>query len=50
MSLFSQFTLIAGISIFLVLVVAGSITLLYTIGDLELPGTLTGGVGHIKRE
>jgi hypothetical protein len=36
--------------VFLILVVVGSISLLYTIGDQELPGVLTGGVGHVKRE
>jgi len=45
-----QFTLIVGTVIFLILMSVGSITLLYSVGDQELPGTLTGGVGHMKHE
>lgn len=46
-----QFTLIVGTVIFLVLISVGSISLLYTIGSQELPGTLIGGLGGpSKRE
>ncbi|KAF8590191.1 hypothetical protein K439DRAFT_1657487 [Ramaria rubella] len=48
----TEFTLIVGTVIFLILLSVGSISLLYTVGYQELPGTLTGGLGGgpIKRE
>ena len=49
--LLREFTLIVGTVVFLILVSVGSISLLYTIGSQELPGTLTGGLGGpLKRE
>ncbi|KAF8510249.1 hypothetical protein JB92DRAFT_3144444 [Gautieria morchelliformis] len=44
-----EFTLILGTVIFLILVSVGSIALLYTVGDQELPGTLTSGAGGASK-
>ncbi|GAA5828166.1 hypothetical protein JCM3770_000008 [Rhodotorula araucariae] len=45
--------LLAGTTVFLALLVAGSVALLYNIGDVPLPGTLSavsGMSGHAKRD
>ncbi|BGP41108.1 hypothetical protein JCM10450v2_005139 [Rhodotorula kratochvilovae] len=45
--------LLAGTTVFLALLVAGSVALLYNIGDVPLPGTLSavsGMAGHAKRD
>ena len=49
---YREFTLIVGTVLFLILISLGSISLLYTIGNNELPGVLTGGVagGSLKHE
>jgi len=46
------FTILAGSTIFLIAIVIGSISLLYSIGEATLPGTLTvtSGGGHLKRD
>jgi hypothetical protein len=44
------FTLIAGTSIAIVLVIVFSISLLYSIGTQELPNVLTGGIIHAKHD
>ncbi|KZT10884.1 uncharacterized protein LAESUDRAFT_672451 [Laetiporus sulphureus 93-53] len=44
------FTLIAGTVVALILLVGGSIALLSTIGDQELPNTLTGGIVPTTRK
>ncbi|KIM76001.1 hypothetical protein PILCRDRAFT_826855 [Piloderma croceum F 1598] len=44
------FVLLAGSSIVLVLLIAGSISLLAGIGDENLPSTLTGGAVGVKKE
>lgn len=51
-TVYREFTLIVGTVLFLILISVGSISLLYTIGNNELPGVLTGGVagGSFKHE
>src|SRR5258708_2766027 len=46
------FAILAGSTIFLILVVISSISLLYSIGETTLPSTLTvtSGGGHLKRD
>lgn len=44
------FVLLTGTVIALFLFVGGSIALLYSIGNDELPGTLTGGAPVSKRD
>jgi hypothetical protein len=42
---FRSFTLLAGTVITLLLLVGGSVSLLYSVGNVELPGILTGTAG-----
>lgn len=44
------FVMLAGTAIALVLLIAGSVSLLSAIGGEELPGTLVGAAGAPKRE
>ncbi|KAF7357855.1 hypothetical protein MVEN_00831700 [Mycena venus] len=44
------FVLLAGTTIVLLLVIAGSVSLLYTVGTGELPSVLMGGAVHAKKE
>jgi hypothetical protein len=44
------FTLIAGTSIAIVLVIVFAISLLYSVGTQELPNVLTGGIVHAKHD
>ena len=45
------FVLLAGTTIGLLIVIFGSIGLLYTVGETALPSTLTGNVGGgLKRD
>jgi Domain of unknown function (DUF3844) len=44
------FVLLTGTVIGLLIVIAGSVSLLYGVGNEQLPGTLTGGVGGSKRD
>lgn len=44
------FVLLAGTTIGLLIVIIGSIGLLYKVGDAALPSTLTGDVGGLKRD
>ena len=46
----SPFVLLAGTTIGLLVVIVGSITLLYKVGEVALPSTLTGGVGGLKTD
>ena len=46
----SPFVLLAGTTIGLLIVIVGSITLLYKVGEAALPSTLTGGVGGLKTD
>ncbi|TRM70254.1 hypothetical protein BD626DRAFT_476793 [Schizophyllum amplum] len=46
----SQFVLLAGTTVALILFAAGSVSLLYSVGDIELPSVLLGGVVNAKRE
>jgi len=47
----APFTLITGTVIAVLLIVIGSVSLLYSIGDQQLPNLLTAGAsGHIKRD
>jgi len=44
------FVLIAGTVIGLLIIIVGSVSLLYGVGDEQLPSILTGGVGSLKRD
>jgi hypothetical protein len=44
------FVLLAGTVIALLIFIGGSVSLLYTIGNQELPNVLTGGVAGSKRD
>ncbi|EGO00237.1 hypothetical protein SERLA73DRAFT_180710 [Serpula lacrymans var. lacrymans S7.3] len=44
------FVLISGVVITLIVIIGGSISLLYGIGDVELPNILTGGVAGGRKE
>jgi len=44
------FVLLTGTVIGLLIIIVGSISLLYGVGDEQLPSTLTGGVGAAKRD
>jgi len=44
------FVLLAGTTIGLLIVIVGSIGLLYKVGETALPSTLTGNVGGLKRD
>ena len=45
------FVLITGTVIGLLLLIGGSVALLYSIGDQELPSTLLGGIaGSVRKE
>lgn len=44
------FVLLAGTTIGLLIVIVGSIGLLYKVGEAALPSTLTGSVGGMKRD
>lgn len=44
------FVLLAGTTIGLLVIIVGSIGLLYKVGEAALPSTLTGGVGGLKRD
>jgi len=44
------FVLLAGTTIGLLIVIVGSIGLLYKVGETALPSTLTGGIGGLKRD
>ncbi|KAL1672912.1 hypothetical protein EV122DRAFT_271160 [Schizophyllum commune] len=46
----SQFVLLAGTTVAIILLAAGSISLLYSVGDVELPSVLMGGVVNAKRD
>ncbi|KAJ7139058.1 hypothetical protein C8R44DRAFT_605015 [Mycena epipterygia] len=46
----APFVLLAGTTIVLLLVIAGSISLLYTVGNIELPSVLMGGAVHAKKD
>ncbi|EJD02613.1 uncharacterized protein FOMMEDRAFT_146521 [Fomitiporia mediterranea MF3/22] len=47
----SSFVLITGTVIGIILVIFGSVSLLYTVGNQELPSTLVAGAsGHVKRD
>jgi hypothetical protein len=46
----ASFTLIAGTVIALIVLVGGSISLLYSVGNIELPGTLSSTAGPMKRD
>jgi hypothetical protein len=42
--------LLAGTTIVLLLVIAGSISLLYSVGNIELPSVLMGGAVNAKKD
>ena len=44
------FVLLAGTTIGLLIIIVGSIGLLYKVGENALPSTLTGSVGGLKRD
>ncbi|KAJ7665716.1 hypothetical protein B0H17DRAFT_1019207 [Mycena rosella] len=44
------FVLLAGTTIVLLLVIAGSISLLYSVGNIELPSVLMGGAVNAKKD
>ncbi|KAJ6507276.1 hypothetical protein C8R47DRAFT_1315538 [Mycena vitilis] len=44
------FVLLAGTTIVLLLVIAGSVSLLYTVGNIELPSVLMGGAVNAKKD
>ncbi|KAJ7091989.1 hypothetical protein B0H15DRAFT_834939 [Mycena belliarum] len=44
------FVLLAGTTVVLMLVIAGSISLLYSVGNIELPSVLMGGAVHAKKD
>jgi len=44
------FVLLTGTVIGLLIIIVGSVSLLYGVGDEQLPSTLTGGVGGSKRD
>jgi hypothetical protein len=46
----SDFTLLTGTVLALIVLVAGSISLLYSVGNIELPGTLMSSAGPPKRD
>ncbi|KAF9793205.1 hypothetical protein BJ322DRAFT_1033345 [Thelephora terrestris] len=50
MDVSGPFVLLAGTTIGLLIIIVGSIGLLYKVGDAALPSTLTGGVGGLKRD
>ncbi|KAJ7782388.1 hypothetical protein DFH07DRAFT_790500 [Mycena maculata] len=45
----APFVLLAGTTIVLLLIIAGSISLLYTVGTIELPSVLMGGAVNAKK-
>ncbi|KAF8200000.1 hypothetical protein K438DRAFT_1717444 [Mycena galopus ATCC 62051] len=46
----APFVLLAGTTIGLILVIAGSVSLLYTVGTIELPSVLMGGAVNAKKD
>lgn len=49
-SLSSQFVLITGTVIVIILLFAGSVSLLYTVGDQALPSTLLATAVPVKKD
>ncbi|KAJ7075831.1 hypothetical protein C8R43DRAFT_1054067 [Mycena crocata] len=46
----APFVLLTGTTIVLLLVIAGSVSLLYTVGNIELPSVLMGGAVNAKKD
>ena len=44
------FVLLAGTTVGLLIIIVGSIGLLYKVGEAALPSTLTGNVGGLRRD
>jgi hypothetical protein len=42
--------LLAGTTIVLILIIAGSVSLLYTVGSVELPSVLMGSAVNAKKD